>query len=72
MYHQDDKSYVVPYPDPDRPFHVILVPVPFEIWKELTRDNDRIRKKPNITANAVAQDHKFVFAPGIVQAVSIN
>lgn len=42
---QERKNYVVPYPDPNRPFHVVLVSVPFEIWKEITRENDRIRKR---------------------------
>lgn len=41
----NDRNYVVPYPDPDRPYHVVLIPVPYEIWKEITRENDRIRKR---------------------------
>lgn len=35
----------VPYPDPDRPFQSVMIPVSCEIKKEITRDNDRIRKK---------------------------
>lgn len=64
MYHQDDKNYVVPYPDPDRPFHVVLVPVPFEIWKELTRDNDRIRKKAQYHGKCCCPRSQICFCTG--------
>ena len=64
MYHQDDKNYVVPHPDPDRPFHVVLVPVPFEIWKELTRNNDRIRKKAQYHGKCCCPRSQIGFCTG--------
>lgn len=61
---QESKNYVVPYPDPNRPFHVVLVSVPFEIWKEITRENDRIRKRMQYHGRCKCPRSQICFCTG--------
>lgn len=42
---KNEQNYMVPYPDPDRPSRSVLIPVSYGIKKEISSDNDRIRKK---------------------------
>ena len=57
-------SNSVPYPAPDRPFHVVMVPVPAEIKQEITRDNDRIRKKAQYYGKCCCPRSQICFCTG--------
>lgn len=57
-------NYVVPYPDPDRPYHVLLIPVSYEIWKDITRENDRIRKKMQYHGRCCCPKSQICFCTG--------
>ena len=69
---KNEQNYMVPYPDPDRPSRSVLIPVSYGIKKEISSDNDRIRKKPNIMGDVIALDDKSNTAQVTVSLASIK